>query len=101
VPQSLDDVIKDVKRLEKGLHQALDRAEKLLFELYTLEKALLANKGIRPGSGCGPGTMPPDGAPPSAQNCQFEGIETDNVTGNVTVTFDSAKSVTLRRRLRC
>lgn len=82
VPRSLSDVIKDVERI-------VEKAERALEELYTIEWALQQHKAVPVGPG--PEPPVPAGPAPVAHNCRLEVQE----KGRATVTFAEGKQVSL------
>ena len=91
VKRSLADVIKDVERLEKNHKKGLAIFEKLLWELYAIERAA-AGRDDQPVQRRPPRQAPaPAGPLPAIQDCEPRGGK----VGRTVVTFDSTKQVEL------
>jgi hypothetical protein len=91
VGRSLGDVIEEVERLAKDLRRGLARTEALLWELYTMERALAEKDGPAPKRRASRLGAEPPGPAPTAHDCQY----TVQEGGGGAVTFDNAKRVTL------
>ena len=95
VTRSLRDVIEEVERLWKNQRRDHARTEKVLWELYTIERASAEKDGPVPPRRPLRRAAVLAGPAPVAQVCEPHGVK----GGGVVVTFDSGKQVALPRAL--
>jgi hypothetical protein len=91
MPRSLEDVIEDAEQLEKETRKHLERAERLVNELYVFERAYAENNPAQAKRRRGPQTHAAAGPPPVAHDLGLARME----GGGAAVTIDGGKRIAL------
>jgi len=96
VTRSIKDAIKDVEQLAERRRKDVEKLEKVRWDLYQLEKAVLEREGPAPQRRRRRPAALPGRPAPTAEDLQMKAVE----NGRAVVTFDNAGQMTLPRTLK-